>query len=87
MHKFDKKPIQDDIRRRDIPWEEGIWSYAGGGPNTRTHHLFVTFQGALNSQLGHSVWERPLGYVTKETFGNAQKWYKGYGEMRAFKGE
>jgi cyclophilin family peptidyl-prolyl cis-trans isomerase len=70
--------IQDDPKREDLlPFREGMISFAGSGPNSRTSQLFVAYDGAGN--LGQSPWETPFGEVI-EGMDNVRKLYS-YGDM------
>ena len=54
--------IQDDpMPSPRVPFEDGVVSFAGYGPNSRSTHLFFT----LGSQpgLGKSPWEVPVGKI------------------------
>ena len=61
-----------------IPFEEGIISYAGSGPNSRNSQLFIAY-GPVKS-LGKQLWETPIGKVAKG-MENIRKLYAGYGDM------
>ena len=70
--------IQDDPKREDLlPFREGMVSFAGSGPNSRTSQLFIAYDGAGN--LGQSPWETPFGEVI-EGMDNVRKLYS-YGDM------
>jgi peptidyl-prolyl cis-trans isomerase A (cyclophilin A) len=70
--------IQDDPKREDLlPFREGMISFAGSGPNSRTSQLFIAYDGAGN--LGQSPWETPFGEVI-EGMDNVRKLYS-YGDM------
>jgi cyclophilin family peptidyl-prolyl cis-trans isomerase len=72
--------IPDDLKRNDLmPFREGMVSFAGSGPNSRTSQLFIAYDHA--GGLGNSPWETPFGEVTPETIENARKLYSGYGDM------
>ena len=53
--------IQDDPKPQNVPFVDGIVSFAGYGKDSRSTHLFLT----LGSQpgLGRSPWEVPVGKV------------------------
>lgn len=56
--------IKDDPPPKPaVPFTDGIVSFAGYGPNSRSTHLFLT----LGSQpgLGKSPWEVPVGRVVR----------------------
>ena len=70
--------IQDDPKREDLlPFREGMISFAGSGPNSRTSQLFIAYDGAGN--LGQSPWETPFGEII-EGMDNVRKLYS-YGDM------
>ena len=71
--------IKDDAKREDLmPFREGMISFAGGGPNSRTSQLFIAYDHA--GGLGNSPWETPFGEVTNG-MENLQKLFSGYGDM------
>jgi len=45
-----------------IPFAPGIISFAGSGDNSRTSHLFVSYE--RSKSLGTMPWETPIGVVT-----------------------
>jgi len=51
----------DDDPPSHIPFEDGIVSFAGYGPNSRGTHLFLTL--GKQPGLGRSPWEVPVGKV------------------------
>jgi len=71
--------IQDDPQLiPPIKFEEGIISYAGSGPNSRSSQMFIAY-GPVAS-LGKELWETPIGKVV-EGMENVRSFYAGYGEM------
>ena len=47
LKKFADNEIEDDPKREDLmPFREGMMSFAGSGPNSRTSQLFIAFDGA-----------------------------------------
>eukprot|EP00038_Savillea_parva_P016577 m.17253 g.17253 ORF g.17253 m.17253 type:complete len:243 (+) comp3474_c0_seq1:82-810(+) len=58
----------------------GLVSFAGGGPDSRTHHLFIS-TGASADFLGGADHETPFGTIeggpNGEGFKNILKWYNG----------
>jgi len=62
LQKFADTTIKDDPQHDPkIKFDEGIISFAGSGPNSRTSHLFIAF-GPVAS-LGTELWETPIGKV------------------------
>jgi len=61
-------------------FQKGYFSYAGGGPNSRSQQLFVAL--ADSGWLGGgSPWEVPWGeLVGKQSYDTLEKIYTGYGE-------
>ncbi len=79
LRRLADKTIQDDPKRDDLmPFREGMISFAGGGPNSRTSQLFIAYDHA--GGLGNSPWETPFGEVT-DGMENVRKLYSGYGDM------
>jgi len=73
-------PLLDDPPRPDIPFEDGIVSFAGSGTNTRQAQIFITYGTQRN--LGKSVWETPVGFVSSSDMKNVvHQFYGGYGDM------
>jgi len=74
------KVIKDDPHQDEL--KHGLkkyqMSYAGGGKNSRSTHLFIAYEDLPG--LGKSDWEVPFGIVTegRETI---DAWYTGYGDM------
>ena len=76
--------IPDDPMPRGLAFKRGDVSFAGGGPNTRSSHLFVTLGKSVKS-LGREPWETPIGYVTAETMeSTVSRWHTSYGDMPPF---
>lgn len=72
-----QKTILDDPQRDPpIPFDAGIISFAGYGPNSRTSQLFIAY--GPSKSLGREPWETPLGRVT-EGMEVAKAWYS-YGD-------
>lgn len=44
-----------------IPFDEGVISFAGSGPNSRSSQLFIAYRPA--NSLGKQLWETPIGTV------------------------
>ena len=63
MNKWNSAGNIEDDPHSTVPFTDGIVSYAGYGPNSRSTHLFLT----LGNQpgLGKSPWEVPVGKVVK----------------------
>ncbi len=61
-------------------YPEGMWTYAGSGPNTRSNQFVITLK--PNPFMGGgSPWEVPLGeFVGGSSFEVLPKIYNGYGE-------
>lgn len=71
-------PLQDDPQLNPpIPFDEGVISFAGKGPNSRTSHLFIAY-GPVKS-LGKEVWETPVGTVI-EGMDTVRNLYSEYGD-------
>jgi cyclophilin family peptidyl-prolyl cis-trans isomerase len=79
LRHFADTTIPDDPKRNDLmPFREGMISFAGSGPNSRTSQLFIAYDKA--GGLGNSPWETPFGEVTSG-MENVQQLYSGYGDM------
>jgi len=62
LEKYGEQTILDDPQLDPpIRFEEGLISFAGSGPNSRTSHLFIAY-GAIPS-LGRELWETPIGKI------------------------
>lgn len=71
-------PIQDDPQKDPkIPFEKGVISFAGSGPNSRTSQLFIAY--APSSGFGRELWETPIGKVI-EGMEHVEAFYS-YGDM------
>lgn len=73
---FANSRIKDDPQLEPpIPFDEGVISFAGSGPNSRTSHLFIAY-GPVKS-LGTQLWETPIGVVIEgmETIRNLNSEY------------
>ena len=76
---FAEFTIQDDPQLNPpIKFEEGVISFAGSGPQSRTSHLFISY--GSSPGLGTQLWETPIGKVI-EGMENVKKLYSGYGDM------
>ena len=81
LKQWAKTSIPDDPKRSDLlPFREGMMSFAGSGPNSRSSQLFIAYDKAQN--LGTSPWETPFGEVIgAESLKTARNFYSGYGDM------
>jgi len=71
-------PLEDDPQLNPpIPFDEGVVSFAGSGPNSRTSHLFIAY-GPVKS-FGKMLWETPIGTVI-EGMDTVRSLYSEYGE-------
>jgi len=62
LHKLAMSTIKDDPQLKPrIKFREGIISFAGSGPNSRSSHLFIAYR--ENDNLGTELWETPVGRV------------------------
>lgn len=78
LKRFAESRIEDDPKREDLmPFREGMMSFAGSGPNSRTSQVFIAYDGA--GGLGNSPWETPFGEVV-DGMENVRKLYS-YGDM------
>lgn len=76
-------PPGKDHRKNEfgvLRYPQGIWTYAGSGPNTRSNQFVITLK--PNPFMGGgSPWEVPLGeFVGKISFDVLPRLYNGYGE-------
>ena len=79
LKKFADSTILDDQKRNDLmPFREGMMSFAGSGPNSRSSQLFIAYDRA--GGLGNSPWETPFGEVV-EGMNNVNNLYSEYGDM------
>ena len=79
LRKLARQTIKDDPQLDPpIAFAEGVISYAGSGPNSRSSHLFIAY-GPIKS-LGKELWETPIGTVV-EGMETVRKLYSGYGDM------
>lgn len=79
LKRFADTTIRDDPKRHDLlPFREGMMSFAGGGPDSRTSQLFIAYDRA--GGLGSSPWETPFGEVV-DGMENVKNLYAGYGDM------
>jgi cyclophilin family peptidyl-prolyl cis-trans isomerase len=72
----DHRKNENGVKR----YPEGVWTYAGAGPNTRSNQFVITLK--PNPYMGGgSPWEVPMGeFVGKESFAVLPLLYNGYGE-------
>jgi len=76
---FADSTIMDDPQLDPpIPFDEGVISFAGSGPNSRTSHLFIAY-GPVPS-LGKELWETPIGTVI-DGMENVRRLNSEYGDM------
>ena len=79
LKRFADSTILDDPKRNDLmPFREGMMSFAGSGPNSRSSQLFIAYDRA--GGLGNSPWETPFGEVV-EGMNNVNNLYSEYGDM------
>lgn len=79
LRKLARQTIKDDPQLDPpIKFEEGVISYAGSGPNSRSSHLFIAY-GPIPS-LGKMLWETPIGTVI-EGMDTVKQFYSDYGDM------
>ena len=60
-----------------VPFEEGIISYAGSGPNSRSSQMFIAYGPVIS--LGKELWETPIGKVVKG-MDHVREFYGDYGK-------
>lgn len=75
-------PGKDNRKNNDgvVRYPEGMWTYAGAGPNSRSNQFVLTLK-SNPFMGGGSPWEVPLGeLVGKQSFDVLPKLYNGYGE-------
>jgi len=78
LQSFSRENIKDDPKHDPpIPFEPGIISYAGSGPNSRSSQLFISYGSAKS--LGTQLWETPIGKVISG-MNHAEEFYS-YGDM------
>jgi len=78
LQSFSRENIKDDPKYDPpIPFEPGIISYAGSGPNSRSSQLFISYGNA--ESLGTQLWETPIGKVISG-MNHAEEFYS-YGDM------
>lgn len=79
LKKYAQTTIPDDPKQPHLlPFKEGMMSFAGSGPNSRSSQMFIAYDKA--GGLGQSPWETPFGQVTSG-MENVKNLYKGYGDM------
>ena len=71
--------ILDDPPRPDIPFTNGIVSYAGSGKNSRSTQIFITY--GTQKGLGAASWETPVGLVSEADMKNVVEKLYSYGDM------
>ncbi|WP_255990633.1 peptidylprolyl isomerase [Chitinolyticbacter albus] len=77
----DYPTITDDTPgQAPLPFRQGYVSFAGGGANSRSSHLFITL-GATVDALGKAAWETPIGTVTPDTLATVAQLNTEYGDM------
>eukprot|EP00956_Cyclotella_meneghiniana_P010231 scaffold14139_cov74-Cyclotella_meneghiniana.AAC.3 len=81
LKRYARSSIPDDPKRSDLlPFREGMMSFAGSGPNSRSSQLFIAYDKAGN--LGTSPWETPFGEIIGQTsLDTVRSFYQGYGDM------
>jgi cyclophilin family peptidyl-prolyl cis-trans isomerase len=78
LKNFGNQDIMDDPQLDPIiPFEPGTISFAGSGPNSRSSHLFISYD--YSTSLGTELWETPVGKVI-DGMDNAVQFYS-YGDM------
>lgn len=85
LRKFAESTISDDPKLNPpMPFKEGVVSFAGSGPNSRTSQLFISY--GSNPNLGRELWETPIGTVIdgmdairqfNSEYGDMPPWGKG----------
>jgi len=92
--KWRKVPNLEDDPLLDMPFTEGMMSFAGGGKNTRGTQMFITLGKEVGS-LGKELWETPFGkviygmeYVQDINFeyGDSPPWGKGPDQQKIWSG-
>lgn len=79
LRRIGNSHIQDDPKHEPpIPFREGIISFAGSGPNSRSSQIFISYGSAPS--LGRELWETPVGEVING-MENVRELYSGYGDM------
>lgn len=61
LQKFARQRIPDDPKENNPKFEPGLVPFAGGGKNSRTSQLFISYGSAAS--LGTQPWETPIGKV------------------------
>ena len=69
--------IRDDPHRPDIPFTDGVVSFAGSGLHSRQAQIFITY--GTQPGLGKSSWETPIGIV--KDMAVVRQIYSKYGDM------
>ena len=59
-------PIKDDHPQPWVPQEKGYIGFGGGGPDTRTYHMWLARKNfaAVHPSLGKNSWDTPVARVT-----------------------
>lgn len=78
-----KGNIPDDPRTLHGTFERGMLSFAGGGKDSRSTQLFISYKDS--TWLGNSPWETPFGKVV-EGMEVVDRFYDGYGDLSDFGG-
>jgi cyclophilin family peptidyl-prolyl cis-trans isomerase len=80
LRKLQRGTIPDDqqLQPQRIPFEPGTVSFAGGGKDSRSSQLFISYGSAAS--LGTQLWETPIGKVV-EGMEHIENLYAGYGDM------
>eukprot|EP00568_Trieres_chinensis_P012147 CAMPEP_0183300898 /NCGR_PEP_ID=MMETSP0160_2-20130417/7173_1 /TAXON_ID=2839 ORGANISM="Odontella Sinensis, Strain Grunow 1884" /NCGR_SAMPLE_ID=MMETSP0160_2 /ASSEMBLY_ACC=CAM_ASM_000250 /LENGTH=287 /DNA_ID=CAMNT_0025463399 /DNA_START=20 /DNA_END=883 /DNA_ORIENTATION=+ len=79
LREIAKETIPDDPKASPpVSFEEGTVSFAGGGKDSRTSQLFISY--SKSRSLGTQMWETPIGEVI-EGMQNVHNFYSGYGDM------
>jgi cyclophilin family peptidyl-prolyl cis-trans isomerase len=83
LQSFARRQISDDPKKTnpEIPFEPGIISFAGSGPNSRTSQLFISYGSAKS--LGTQPWETPIGKVIDGMDSTVKKFHS-YGDIPPF---
>ena len=81
-HHGDVKPIPDD-RSQNIPFTDGVISFAGNGLDSRTSEVFFSLGNQAN--LGKQSWETPFGKILDpNSLSVLHNWNTEYGDIAPF---
>jgi cyclophilin family peptidyl-prolyl cis-trans isomerase len=84
--KWQNRRILDDVDK-GIPFTQGTLSFAGGGKNSRTSHVFISLDPHGRS-LGKAFHERPIGRIeSKDEQKVVEAFYSGYGDITSIQGD